>query len=69
MASCEACGNECPDDDAAFCAACGHRLGEQPEEPITVNVRLVDSPLRGCWAYFTITLPCIDAIDAWMVHS
>jgi hypothetical protein len=52
---CEACGTECP-AGAVFCAACGHRLGERPAEPITVNVRLVDSPLRGFWSCFTTAL-------------
>ena len=55
MASCEACGNECP-AGAGFCAACGHRLGDRPAEPITVNLRLVDAPQRGCCSCFTTAL-------------
>ena len=58
MTSCEACGNECP-AGAAFCAACGHRLGEKPAEPVNVNVRLVDSPLRGCWSCFTTAVAVV----------
>ncbi len=52
VASCEACGNECP-AGAAFCAACGHRLGVAPEEPINVNVRLVGSAFGSCLSCFT----------------
>ncbi len=52
MATCEACGNQCP-EGAAFCGACGHRLGEQPREPVNVNLRLVDSPRSGCLSCFT----------------
>ena len=58
VASCEACGNECP-AGAAFCAACGHRLGEAPAEPVTVNVRLVDSPARGCLSCFTTAVAVV----------
>ncbi len=58
MASCEACGNQCP-VGAAFCAACGHRLGETPAEPVTVNVRLVDSPSSGCWSCFTTAVAVV----------
>ena len=67
MASCEACGNECP-VGAAFCGACGHRLGEQPEEPVTVNVRLVDSPSSGCWSCFTTALAVLVMVVfvAWI---
>ena len=67
MASCEACGNECP-GGAVFCAACGHRLGEQPAEPINVNVSLVDAPLHGCWTCFTTVLAVLVLIVfvAWI---
>ena len=47
MSSCEACGTECP-ESAAYCRACGHRLGRQPEEPLVVTVRVVDSSWDGC---------------------
>jgi len=55
VAICEACGNESP-EGAAYCGACGHRLGEQPEEPVIVNVRVADSPFGGCWSCFTTAL-------------
>lgn len=58
MATCEACGNECP-SGAAFCGACGHRLGEQPEEPVNVNVRLVDSPGSGCCSCLTTAVAAV----------
>lgn len=49
MATCEACGTECP-ADAAFCGACGHRLGSEPQEPVVVNVRVVDSVWHNFWS-------------------
>ena len=58
MARCEAYGNECA-AGAASCLACGHRLAEQPEEPINVNVRLVDSPLRGYLSCFTTAVAVV----------
>ena len=65
LASCEAYGNECA-AGAAFCLACGHRLAEQPEEPITVNVRLVDAPLRGCLSSFTTAVAVVVLV--FFVH-
>lgn len=47
MTTCEACGTRCP-EGAAYCGACGHRLGQQPEEPAVVNVRVVNSWWDGC---------------------
>ena len=58
MASCEACGNECP-AGAAFCAVCGHRLGDRPGEPVTVKVRLVDAPSSGCLSCFTTAVAVV----------
>jgi hypothetical protein len=58
VATCEACGNECP-SSATFCAACGHRLGEKPEEPVTINLRIVDPPLHGCWSCFTTAVAVV----------
>ncbi len=52
MARCEACGVECP-EGAAFCGACGHRLGRQPQEPVDVTVRLVGSLFSDCLSCFT----------------
>ncbi|HET6494913.1 MAG TPA: hypothetical protein VFH61_06070 [Thermoleophilia bacterium] len=69
MAVCEACGNECP-AGAVFCAACGHRLGDEPAEPITVNVRLVDSPLRGVWScLMTFVSVVVLAVIAMLVFG
>lgn len=49
MAVCEACGGECP-DGAAFCGACGHRLGSEPQEPVVVNVRVGASAWDSFWS-------------------
>jgi hypothetical protein len=67
VAGCEACGNECP-AGAGFCADCGHRLGEKPAEPITVNVRLVDSPFRGFLSCFTtvVAVVVLVAFALWL---
>jgi len=61
VASCEACGTECP-AGAAFCAVCGHRLGVAPEEPINVNVRVVDSAFSGCLSCFTTAVAVVVLI-------
>jgi len=61
VATCEACGNECP-AGAAFCAACGHRLGVASEEPINVNVRLVDSAFSSCLSCFTTAVAVVVLI-------
>jgi hypothetical protein len=61
VASCEACGTQCP-AGAAYCGVCGHRLGEQPAEPVTVNVRLVDSPRRGCVSCFTAAVGVVAVL-------
>ena len=58
MASCEACGTGCP-AGAAFCGACGHRLGAAPAEPVTVEVRVVDSPWSGLWSCFTTAIAVV----------
>jgi hypothetical protein len=71
VARCEACGNDCP-DGATYCGACGHRLGVAPEEPLTINVRVVDPQpagcLSGCWSCFTIALALlvIFVLVAWL---
>lgn len=44
---CEACGSECP-EGAAYCGACGHHLGDAPEEPLIVEVRGRATPSCGC---------------------
>ena len=58
MASGEACGNDCP-VGAGYCAACGHRLGVAPEEPINVNVHLVDSAFGSCLSCFTTAVAVV----------
>ena len=60
VASCQACGNECP-SGAAFCAACGHRLGVASEEPINVNVR-VDSACSSCLSCLTTAVAVVVLI-------
>jgi len=71
VASCEACGNDCP-DGAAFCGACGHSLGIMPEEPVNVTVRVIDSQpsgcLSGCWSCLTPTLAVllIAVVVTWL---
>jgi hypothetical protein len=52
MATCEACGNLCP-AGAAFCGACGHRLGQAPAEPVVVTVKVADSPWSSFWSCLT----------------
>ena len=70
MARCEACGNECP-GGAAFCGACGHRLGVEPEEPVNVTVRVVDSPsgvFGGCLSCLTwvIAVLVVAVLVVWL---
>ena len=71
MASCEACGNDCP-EGATFCGACGHRLGLKPHEPVTVTVRVVERQpsgcLGGCWSCLTVAIAvlAIIALVAWL---
>jgi rRNA maturation endonuclease Nob1 len=67
MARCEACDNECP-EGAAFCGVCGHRLGERPAEPLTVNVRVVDSPFGGCLSCLStaVAIVVIVFVVAWL---
>lgn len=60
VATCEACGAGCP-EGAAFCGACGHRLGTQPGEPVNVTVRLAGGLFSDClscltWAVAVVTL-------------
>ena len=61
VASCEACGNESP-EVAAFCGGCGHRLGETPQEPIKVNLRVVNSACSGCLSCFTTAVTVVVLI-------
>ena len=65
MASCEACGNDCL-ESAAFCGACGHRLGVTPEEPVNITVRVVDPQpsgcLSGCWSCFTMAIAVVAIV-------
>jgi hypothetical protein len=42
------------------------RCATETSSPLPVELEL---GLSTAAAYLTITLPCIDAIDAWMVHS
>ncbi|MEE4276524.1 MAG: zinc ribbon domain-containing protein [Thermoleophilia bacterium] len=67
MATCEACGTECP-PGAAFCSACGHRLGSRPGEPPVVNVRVVNSAWDSCWSCFGTALGVLILIGlaAWL---
>lgn len=79
--TCPGCGAEVP-AGAAFCPACGRRLGEphEPERPVrcpppvelpVVNVRIVDSPGRGCVSCFTwsVTAFMLVLIIAWLAAS
>jgi hypothetical protein len=67
MTTCEACGTECP-EGAAYCGACGHQLGQRPQEPLVVNVRVVNSWWDGCigcvsWA---VGIAVIMFLVAWL---
>jgi ferredoxin len=67
VTGCEACGADCP-ESAAYCGACGHRLGRQPEERVVVNVRVVNSWWDGCigclsWA---VAVVVIIALIGWI---
>jgi hypothetical protein len=42
------------------------RCAPETFAPLPVDLEL---GLSSAAAYLTITLPCIDAIDAWMAHS
>ena len=67
MAICEACGTESP-AGAAYCGACGHHLGEKPEEPVIVNVRVVNSWWDGCIGCFSwvVAVVAILFLIAWL---
>ena len=67
MSSCEACGTECP-EGAAYCGACGHRLGRPPDEPVVVNVRVVNSFWDGCIGCFSwaVGVVAIVFLIAWI---
>ena len=71
MASCEACGTDCP-EGAAFCRVRGHRLGVAPEEPVDITVRVVDPQqsgcLGGCWSCITLAIATvvIIALVTWL---
>jgi hypothetical protein len=67
VAVCEACGTECP-PDAAFCSACGHRLGSRPGEPPVVNVRVVNSAWDSCWSCFgtVVAVLVLIGLAAWL---
>jgi len=67
VASCEACGAECP-VGAAYCGVCGHRLGKRPEEPVVVNVRVVNSCWDGCVGCFAWVVGAIVilALIGWI---
>jgi uncharacterized membrane protein YvbJ len=61
MARCEACGSQCL-AGAAFCAACGHRLGQSPAEPVVVTVRVVESLWSSFWSCWTTAIAIVVLI-------
>lgn len=61
MATCEACGNECP-ADAAFCGACGHRLGGEPQEPVLLEVRVGKSSWDSFWSCLSTAMAVLALI-------
>ena len=67
MSTCEACGAEQP-ASSAYCSACGHHLGQTPEEPLVVNVRVVNSFWDSCVGCFSwvVALLVIVFLIAWL---
>jgi hypothetical protein len=67
VAICEACGTRCP-AGAAFCAACGHRLGAPPPEPAGTPVRLAGALVGDCLSCFTwvVALVVLFFLVVWL---
>ncbi len=67
MPVCEACGDQCA-DDAAYCSACGHRLGAGPPEPVVVDVRVQNSFVDSCLSCFAwvVGIIVLIALAAWL---
>jgi hypothetical protein len=63
VSSCEAYGAECPES-----GACGHLLGRPPEEPVVVDVRVVNSFWDSCIGSFSwaVAVVVVVALVGWI---
>jgi hypothetical protein len=62
VAACERCGTQAP-PVAAYCAVCGHRLGQPPGQPTVIQVQ---QPPVDCSGVRTVCDGCLGCFS-WLV--